>query len=229
MTKCLVLTLFLFLGVYSVKSAAINEKHGSNVDELIRDFLERKCIKNANVETFEELESEVYNVLYMCGNQFPRSRTSAEYYNSMCITRKNYKCLVNLQEKIDPCFDSEEKYLKDFGLSTYNASIDYFCKDGEEAFADIQTNLRQSIGVCSNLREFMRIETNPCLSEIYLELSNNADLVITKSYLCSKLQEVGECLVDGVKKRCSDDGLPNYVRDGMQLYLNWCVENNSRK
>jgi len=226
MTKCLVLTLFLFLGAYSVKSASINQERESKVDG-VKEFFKRKCFKNANIESLNELKLEIQSIALCNRDSFSRPRSQNEFYNSVCATSKNYKCLAKIQEKIEPCLDSEEKYLKDYILSTYNASIDYFCKDGEKAFEDKIGNLMLSIVSCSKWQELLEFETNAsCLKEINLEFSNNPDLVVTKSYLCSKLEEAAECLLDGFKKRCKDDTVPNFTREGMQLLLNWCVEND---
>ncbi|KAF2880997.1 hypothetical protein ILUMI_25177 [Ignelater luminosus] len=205
--RCLLLLVLscLIFNSYYVEGAAIESSDGHNTtfSSKIRQLIENKCLQNANRTTYEEVVEKLDNFVDHWYISLPEKRMFGEELYNYCREESiNFTPRLNaFLEKLTPCLDPQEYYLKALILDGSKKHDHYFCKS-LSLTGETKVRRRNCIAALEKSSGGYRLDACFKNSKTF-SLSSNSN-IITKTELCKDLVNINRCHETEFDKYCTD-------------------------
>ncbi|KAK4883939.1 hypothetical protein RN001_000210 [Aquatica leii] len=220
MYRCILFTLTLFSGL---EAFALDY----SLDRLILGFrakFQQKCVHIGGENALLDLQVAASKLV----DCTPINYNSPE---TICTNQrqKSYRCYLGFFDKLEPCLEIQEKYMKNLFLRTHVAIFDKICKN-PKMFLRTRNQI-ESARCDKPLEVIVQNYLQNCLPRLRIVQNlYKHDDVITEEDLCQDISTMRHCKFMNVKQYCAEYYVVKHILDIVfDSYLDSCAIDMAKK
>ncbi|KAF5303783.1 hypothetical protein FQR65_LT08118 [Abscondita terminalis] len=207
MFKYVVVATLIILGIVNA----------SQLDPYIVHYIAEKC---SLISSNETRQIQLMNT-YQCQVLHHQLKSGEDYYRFYCERKFGKPCAEIIVPYFVECLNSEEQYISNFLISSFQEIITHMCSKDKLEFLNVFNNLEKV--ECIANETFSDLTIN-CFDTVFKK-DDQSEFVLSQPFVCGRLPEFKICLEEAAQINCESNLLSDFLSDFFHPLVNWCKTN----